>query len=180
MRTALIILAVLILLPPLAYLAFAAAVGRDQVWPALLGPVALPPVDFAAPPVVTTPNRWLTCPDGWCDGVRDAASPVYPVPLAHLRAAWSAVLAREAHATPLRPESTDGDDQLAYEFRTPVLRFPDTLTVQFVALDADSSSLAILSRSHYGQSDFGANQARVERLLGAVAARLAVQPAADG
>jgi uncharacterized protein (DUF1499 family) len=46
-----------------------------------------------------------------------------------------------------------------------LLRFPDVITVEFVALDADRSSLAIYSRARYGRGDFGVNRKRVQRWL---------------
>ncbi|MCB9959212.1 MAG: DUF1499 domain-containing protein [Rhodospirillaceae bacterium] len=182
MSTFLIALAVLVAVPVLGYFGLAVAVGRDAVWETLLGPVGHPPVDFSDPPEVVTPNSHLVCPDGWCDGRQDAESPVFPVSMDELRAAWRAAMADLPHVTPL-PALSDGDTQWAYEARTPLLRFPDTLTVRFIALDpADGqprSTLAVLSRSHYGHGDVGANRARVERLFAAVAARLAAYPSAS-
>ena len=53
---------------------------------------------------------------------------------------------------------------------TPLLRFPDIVTVEFVALGADRSSLAIYSRARYGISDFGTNRRRVLAWLSQVEA----------
>lgn len=175
MRLVSAVLAILILMPVLGYGALVAAVGRDAVWPALFGQPERPPIDFTAPPLRTSPNRWLVCPDGWCADGRDAASPVFAVPLPALEAAWDRVMAEEPHTTVLANGSGGGDaDQRVYELRTPLLRFPDTLWVQFVDLDAAGSSLAVLSRSHIGYDDFGTNRTRVERLLTGLAARLPI------
>lgn len=176
MWTALAVFVLVLAVPVLGYLGLAVAVGRDAVWETLLGPVDHPPVDFSNPPRIATPNSHLVCPDGWCAGRQNAESPVFPVPMDELRAAWQAAMADLPSVTPL-PALSNGDTQWAYEVRTPLLRFPDTLTVRFIALDpADGqprSTLAVLSRSHYGHGDLGANRARVEQLLAAVAARLA-------
>ena len=173
MRLALTILLLLALLPVLVYIAAAATVGRDRVWETAFGPFPATPIDFADPETRTRPNRWLVCPDGWCAEQADATSPIFDAPIQHLRAAWALTMAAEPHTTPILPGAADGDDQLDYRVLTPLLRFPDTLTVRFIALDGATSTLAILSRSHLGYSDLGANQARVERILGAVADRLA-------
>jgi uncharacterized protein (DUF1499 family) len=52
-----------------------------------------------------------------------------------------------------------------YVAHTPVLGFPDLVTVEFVALGSDRSSIALYSRSRYGRSDFATNRRRVERWL---------------
>ena len=59
--------------------------------------------------------------------------------------------------------------QSVFVQRTALLRFPDTVWVQLVALDAESSSLAIYSRSNYGYGDFGVNERRVRAWLAAIA-----------
>jgi uncharacterized protein (DUF1499 family) len=46
-----------------------------------------------------------------------------------------------------------------------VLRFPDVITVEFVPLGDDRSSLAVDSRSRYGRGDFGVNRGRVSKWL---------------
>jgi len=48
---------------------------------------------------------------------------------------------------------------------TPLLRFPDIVTVEFVALDPHRSSVALYSRARYGKLDFGVNRRRVETWL---------------
>ena len=52
-----------------------------------------------------------------------------------------------------------------YVVHTAVLGFPDIVTVEFVALGSDRSSIALYSRSRYGRSDFGKNRRRVARWL---------------
>ena len=52
-----------------------------------------------------------------------------------------------------------------YVVHTAVLGFPDIVTVEFVALGSDRSSIALYSRSRYGRSDFGKNRRRVEHWL---------------
>ena len=66
--------------------------------------------------------------------------------------------------------------RLVYIQRSAVLRFPDIVTVEFVALAPEQSSVALYSRARYGRYDFGINRGRVLRWLSrlqqiAVAAR---------
>ncbi len=56
-----------------------------------------------------------------------------------------------------------------YVQRTALLGFPDTIVVRFVAVGAERSSIALYSRSKFGYSDLGANKARLERWLAALA-----------
>ena len=48
---------------------------------------------------------------------------------------------------------------------TKLLRFPDVVTAEFVALDNDRSSVAVYSKSRYGSGDFGTNRKRILRWL---------------
>jgi uncharacterized protein (DUF1499 family) len=52
-----------------------------------------------------------------------------------------------------------------YIQHSPVFRFPDIITVEFVPLGPDHSSLALYSRSRYGEYDFAKNRKRVEKWL---------------
>jgi uncharacterized protein (DUF1499 family) len=58
--------------------------------------------------------------------------------------------------------------QYDYIQRTELMRYPDSITVRFIPLADGQSTLAIYSRSHYGRSDFGVNQARIRAWLAAL------------
>ena len=134
------------------------------------GAVADPMPDFATLARASSPNSYLVLPPGFASPVAaDAESPVYPVPVAVLEEAALAAI----RAQP-RVVAVAGDPvarQYAFVQRTPVLRFPDTVTVRFVDLGGQSS-LALFSRSKYGRSDLGVNRARVEAWLAAIRANL--------
>ena len=55
--------------------------------------------------------------------------------------------------------------RFVYIQHSPIFRFPDIITVEFIRLGSDRSSIAIYSRSRYGELDFGKNHKRVERWL---------------
>ena len=108
-----------------------------------------------------SPNYFLACPKKFCNIKADMTPPVYPVSIDYLKKKWSDAISKEARWTLLSEEG----DQMAYIQRSAVFRFPDFIHVQFYSLSPNSSTLAILSRSKYGCSDFGVNKKRVNRLL---------------
>jgi len=59
------------------------------------------------------------------------------------------------------------DDNLTYAFvqTTPIMKYPDVISVQFLPSGQGQSSLAIFSASILGQSDLGKNKARVDDWL---------------
>jgi uncharacterized protein (DUF1499 family) len=101
-------------------------------------------------------------------------SPVYNVPVAVLRNAWLGMILQQPRVERLAVSA----DELQYDFmqRSRLLRFPDTITVRFIPLDPVMSTLAIYSRSHYGYSDFGVNQHRIESWLAALQEKLPPAP----
>lgn len=167
-----------VLVPLAAYGLTAAWVGRDQVWATWLGPVSRTAVDFETLEPGPEPHWFLACPPTHCGDLAHMAAPVFDRPVAQLEEAFRAMVDRRETMRPLPPlgpaEETPagGRRQVSFEARTPVLRFPDTVTVRFYHLGENRSSLAIYSRSHYGYSDLGKNEERVRALLTALAAEV--------
>ena len=156
------------LLTILAALMIALACGfvydRDGFWRLVAGPPDLGPVNFQTLIKPATRNHFLACPEDFCaEGQADMTTPVYGVSASRLQS-----LSREAWADEPRMELIASDtDPLTdrYIQRSPVMRFPDTISVRFVALDGDRSSAAIYSRGQLGRYDFEANQNRVLHLI---------------
>ena len=121
-------------------------------------------VDFATLRLTDKPNQYLICPPELCAATPHGRSPVFQVPVEHLSAAWRQMLGALPRVT-LLAENEDGR-QLDYVQRSARFRFPDLITVRFLAVAPGQSTLAIYSRSIYGRSDFGVNRARVEAWLG--------------
>jgi len=143
-----------------AYAAAAYLLGRERLLEVVFGRISVQPVDFKTLRLKETPNQFLMCPPDYCHATPDAQSPVWNEPVASLKQRWDRFI-------PAVPDTdlVDSDEAAAlytYRVRTPLLRFPDDVTVQFVALDEGHSALAIYSRSHYGYSDLGANRRRIE------------------
>jgi uncharacterized protein (DUF1499 family) len=110
-------------------------------------------------------NSFLACPPDFCAATA-APSPVFAMSADRLSQQWRALMARTTRVTIV----ADAPEQhrLVVIEHTKLLRFPDIITVEFVALADDRSSLAIYSRSRYGKGDFGANRQRVLAWLGAI------------
>jgi Protein of unknown function (DUF1499) len=121
-------------------------------------------------------NSYLACPVGYCPAAKAAPSPVFALPWERLREYWFEMIADDRRITQV--DSDAERRHLVYIQRTPVLRFPDIVTVEFVALAPDRSSIALYSRSRYGRSDFGKNRKRVNRWLSLL--QSAAGPAASG
>jgi hypothetical protein len=118
-------------------------------------------VDPVSAPVTGQANSWRVgvAPDA---GV-DAVSTVYGVPADEL--------AQRVDAVALADDSTKriagGPEELwtTYVQRSPMMRFPDFVTVRVLPREEGGAALAIWSRSQYGRDDLGVNRARVERWL---------------
>jgi uncharacterized protein (DUF1499 family) len=80
------------------------------------------------------------------------------------------MLAEQPRLQVLRRDVTNR--QIDYVQRTPLLRFPDLITVRFVPIDDTHSTVAIYSRSVWGKGDMGVNRARVQEWLARVQAKL--------
>ncbi len=64
--------------------------------------------------------------------------------------------------------------QSDYVQRSALWRFPDIITVRFIARTDETSTVAVFSRAIYGYGDLGVNRERVTawlRLLGEAVAR---------
>lgn len=118
-------------------------------------------IDIAAlrPPLPQT--SFLACPPGYCAAARpEQTTPAFAVPWQQLRDDWIKMIAAEPRVVPV--EARSEGRRLVYIQHSAVFRFPDIVTVEFVALGSDRCGIALYSRSRYGRSDFGKNRERVE------------------
>ncbi len=143
-----------------------AGFGRERVLSFLFGPIDQTPIPFATLKKTPNPNQHLVCPENLCTETPDAISPVFPIPADQLKQKWSEVMANQPN---IDPEVIDeGNETFTYIQRTLLIRYPDSITVQFLPLNTTTSTLAIYSRSHYGKSDFGVNEKRIGKWLNAL------------
>jgi uncharacterized protein (DUF1499 family) len=153
-----------------AYGSLVAVKGRKGALAVLLGEIKREPVDFAQLRLKSSPNQYLVCPEGDCSGQAHAVAPDFSVSVDRLQAAWFAVV--ESQPSTEIIGRNDAARQFDIETLTPLIGYPDTVTVRFIELASDRSTLMIYSRSHYGHSDLGANQKRIDRWLAEVTAQI--------
>jgi uncharacterized protein (DUF1499 family) len=103
---------------------------------------------------------FLACPPGYC-AAADMESPIFPMPWGQLREYWKEI----AEIAAITVVSEFEHRRAVYIQHSPIFRFPDIVTVEFVALGPERSSVAVYSRSRYGGYDFAENRKRVERWL---------------
>lgn len=130
------------------------------------------PVDFATLTLSGKPNQYLVCPADLCAAAPHAEPPVFDVPAPTLAEAWAEVVARQPRVRRLAEDAA----ALQYDYvqRSALWRFPDLVTVRFIAVSPETSTVAVFSRAIYGYGDLGVNRKRVTawlRLLGEAVAR---------
>jgi uncharacterized protein (DUF1499 family) len=123
-------------------------------------------VDFAHLELPARDNVYLLCPavPPLCNIQPDAASPVFAIDPVRLRDRWLEMVAAEPRVRQVASDA--GRRHLVFIQHSAFFRFPDVITVEFLAVGQTRSTLAVLSRSRYGQSDFGVNAARVQAWVG--------------
>ncbi|WP_374385131.1 DUF1499 domain-containing protein [Dongia sp.] len=106
-----------------------------------------------------TPNDALACPASLCAAPSDFQPGRMAMPAAELAEKVATALPA-ADRTELVQRSEDG---LRFVFvqRSLIFRFPDTVNVAVIPVDAAHADIAIYSRSNYGYGDFGVNRARL-------------------
>jgi uncharacterized protein (DUF1499 family) len=106
---------------------------------------------------------FLACPPRHCPADEAIASPAFPLPWERLHEYWTEVISGEKRIETI---VADPDDRrFVYIQHSATFRFPDIITVEFVQLGPNRSSIAIYSRSRYGHYDFGKNRKRVGKWL---------------
>lgn len=125
------------------------------------------PVNFQELERRDTPNDYLVCPDGFCKKAKpDRVPPVFPIPARDLKTRVDALLSK----APRTEIISASDTRIVAVQRSLIFRFPDTIDIEVISVDPDTSSVAIYSRSRYGRSDLGANGRRVDGWLEQLAA----------
>ena len=108
-------------------------------------------------------NGFLACPPAYCAVEPGMASSVFSIDAARLAEQWREMLESESRVLILSSQPQERRHVLIQ--RSALFGFPDVITVEFVPLGPDRSSLAIYSRARYGKLDFGVNRKRIERWL---------------
>ncbi|GAK34238.1 hypothetical protein JCM17846_27130 [Iodidimonas nitroreducens] len=133
----------------------------------IFGTKPLPEIDFATLKRPDSPNTYLLCPLNTClQSTPDQIAPVFEANPEQLR---DRILEFVDKSPNIQTRTMDpANAQYDFIERTPVMRFPDIITVRIYPAGDGGSTLAIYSRSVYGHSDLGANRKRVERWLAVI------------
>jgi uncharacterized protein (DUF1499 family) len=142
---------------------------------AFQGAAGLPapmPIDFAVLERPATPNTALAASPGLVPGAPDIVLADFPVSAQRLRDALVVVAAMQPRVHPHASTNASDVAQDHFVARSALLNFPDLVTAQVFARGENQAGLVLYSRSVYGRSDLGANRARLETWLGALANQL--------
>jgi len=138
--------------------------GWDRVWLRVAGPADMGSVTFLTLQKTPKPNQALVCPTGYCVSSKiDIESPIYALSAQELRQRFINALSNEERLE--RVDNSEDSLKLRYVQRSKLMQFPDTIRLEFIAVDGERSTLAIYSQSQLGTSDFGVNLKRVKRWL---------------
>ena len=119
-------------------------------------------VDPATAARTGKPNDFLVAPEGMTAARPDRIARTHSIPARELMFLLESV-ARNAPRTRLIARSADGL-WATYVQRSPVLGFPDYISVKAVAVPG-GSALVVWSRARFGYGDFGVNRSRIEDWL---------------
>src|SRR5690554_3581560 len=113
--------------------------------------------------VPASPNWFLACPPQSGLAACKMQASIYPMATAELRARFFDVASSEARVALVADQSEHNRYRFIQKSR--LFKFVDEITVEFVELTAETSSLYLLSRSRVGWWDMGVNARRVRRWL---------------
>lgn len=129
----------------------------------LLTPGHYETVDFQKLALDDTPNKYLICPEGFCQKTTpDSASPVFPIKAQEL---FDHLRNRVRHDDAVEIKVDPVQMKMDIITRSYWMRWPDWTTIQVLDFGPRQSRVAAYGRSVYGFKDFGANKERLEGWL---------------
>lgn len=144
--------------------AFVYFYGRENTLAALFGPADQGRTVFKTMKRSNLPNNSLICPEGFCNtATPEILAPVFSVSADTLRDLLRASLKSEKRLE--RVHTNDPAMRERYVQRSELFRFPDTIQVEYIALTAQTSTIALFSQSQIGFSDAQINKKRLKRWL---------------
>jgi uncharacterized protein (DUF1499 family) len=110
-----------------------------------------------------TPNTYLVAPQTLHLVTVDREAPQYSVTIDVLAKAFDDFIVRQNNIGIVAGSVDEG--WITYVQRSAVLRVPDYITIKFIPLEGDASTVIIWSRSRFGHGDMGVNKARIDSWL---------------
>lgn len=145
-------------------------VGFERVWSAMAGEPSSEIIQIATIKKTTKPNQYLVCLNDFCDEASDRVSPVFDVSVDRLKAIMADIERNDANFS--KVNSGDGDRRQKYIMRSPFWRFPNLISIEYIPLENNQSTIAIYAQAQLGQSDLGANQAFIDQLLSEISSQI--------
>lgn len=128
----------------------------------ILKNVQRPEIDFSALKKPRRPNSYLMSPAGYCPFPPNEISPVFDMAARDLEAKFETIVDAEPRTEKFRTIKISNETQIDFVQYSAFFGFPDTITIRFIELGPETSTLAIYSRAHYGRRDFGVNEKRIK------------------
>jgi hypothetical protein len=108
-------------------------------------------VDFQRLELKTTLNQYLLCPPGMdTRATPHGDSPIFAALAERLLRSWQRVALAQPRVAMVRDDREKG--QCDFVQRSFLFRFPDTITIEVIAVDDDTSTFVVYSRSTYGRA----------------------------
>lgn len=123
-------------------------------------------LDFTRLRLKRTNNEYLVAPTGFTADPPHRTAPVFDRPVHRLAGGFREFALAQPRVT-LLDVSVDGR-RLELIQRSRFFRFPDAISVEFIAVDEGHATLAIYSRARYGSTDFGVNRKRIDAWIAAL------------
>ncbi len=124
--------------------------------------VQRPEIDFPSLKKPRKPNTYLMAPEDYCGYPAKDESPIFNISATELATAFEKMALAELRTEKVSQTEIDGEIQADYVQYSALIGYPDTITVRFIALPQNQSTLAVFSRAHYGYRDFGVNEGRIK------------------
>ena len=125
------------------------------------------PVEWHVDPLIVEqsikPHSYRVAPPALTQEFVDFPAPVYTANPTLMAKAFDDFVLRQPKTVRIAGSPEEG--WMTYVQRSVRVNFPDYISVKFIDLNGGNSTVAIYSRSRYGYSDMGVNEARVKAWL---------------
>ncbi|MEP2980721.1 MAG: hypothetical protein ABJO86_14615 [Lentilitoribacter sp.] len=145
-------------------------VGFERIWTSMAGAPSSEIVEIANVQKTRKPNQYLVCPEAFCEEKIDRASPVFNAPVDKIRQILASIAGGDANFTKVNADTAGMREK--YIMRSPFWKFPNLISVEYIPLENDQSTLAIYAQAQLGQSDLNANKAFIDQLLSEISSQI--------